>query len=121
MTTRITLNQMRFYAYHGVLEQERKVGNEFVVSVTLTAPLDTAVQNDKVTDTINYADVYEVLEAQMAIPSNLLEHAAGRMLKRLKEHFPLLTEISLTLTKPNPPFGGDLQSASVTLEESYKN
>ena len=55
MTTKIELEKMRFYAYHGVMPQETKVGNDFVVDLILTAPLEQAVKSDELDDTINYA------------------------------------------------------------------
>ena len=71
---------MKFYAYHGVALQETRVGNTFVVNLVLTAPLEKAVADDTLEDTINYAVVYEVVKREMAIPSKLIEHAAGRIL-----------------------------------------
>ena len=119
MTTRIDLEAMKFYAYHGVMPQERKVGNNFVVNLILTAPLDKAVTSDELEDTINYAAVYAVVKEQMEKPSKLIEHAAGRILQALKEYFPQLTAIELKLAKLNPPFGGDVYSASIILSETY--
>ena len=58
MTTRIELEAMKFYAYHGVMPQEAKVGNHFVVNLVLTASLEQAVKSDELEDTINYATVY---------------------------------------------------------------
>ena len=113
MTTRIELKEMRFYAYHGVMPQETKVGNNFVVNLILTAPLEQAVRSDELDDTINYAAVYEVVKEQMDIPSKLIEHAAGRILYALK------AAIELKLSKLNPPFGGDIHSASIILDETY--
>ena len=118
MTTRIELKEMRFYAYHGVMPQETKVGNNFVVNLILTAPLEQAVRSEDM-DTINYAAVYEVVKEQMGIPSKLIEHAAGRILYALKERFPQLVAIELKLSKLNPPFGGDIHSASIILDETY--
>ena len=119
MTTKIELRRMTFYAYHGVAPQETRVGNTFIVDLILTAPLENAVWSDDLSDTINYATVYETVKAEMAIPSRLLEHAAGRILKALKERFPQITEVELVLSKLNPPFGGDIHSASIILNESF--
>lgn len=119
MTVQIELEAMKFYAFHGVAPQETRVGNTFVVDMVLTAPLDKAVANDNLEDTVNYATVYEMVKQEMAIPSKLLEHAAGRILKRLKETFPQLLAVELKLSKLNPPFGGDVYSASVILRETY--
>ena len=110
MTTKIELEKMRFYAYHGVMPQETTVGNDFVVDLILTAPLD---------DTINYAAVYAVVKEQMDIPSKLIEHVAGRILYALKERFPQLAAVELKLSKLNPPFGGDVHSASIILGETF--
>ena len=51
----------------------------------------------------------------MRIPSRLLEHVAGRILKALHHRFPTLQAAEIMLSKVNPPFGGDLHSASVIL------
>ena len=119
MTIQITLDAMKFYAYHGVEAQERKVGNTFVADLVLSAPIEEAVKSDAIENTINYATIYEVVKREMAIPSNLLEHVAGRILTALKEAFPELLAIELRLAKMNPPLGGDVRSASVILKETY--
>ena len=110
---------MKFYAYHGVEAQERKVGNTFVADLVLSAPIEEAVKSDAIENTINYATIYEVVKREMAIPSNLLEHVAGRILTALKDAFPELLAIELRLAKMNPPLGGDVRSASVILKETY--
>lgn len=85
------------------MPQETKVGNDFVVDLILTAPLEQAVKSDELDDTINYAAVYAVVKEQMDIPSKLIEHAAGRILYALKERFPQLAAVELKLSKLNPP------------------
>ena len=106
---------MKFYAYHGVMEQERRVGNTFVVDLGFTAPLSRAVESDQLGDTIHYGEVYETVAHEMQTPSQLIEHAAGRILKALRRRFPQMQTIELTLAKQNPPFGADIASASITL------
>ncbi len=121
MTIQIALDSMKFYAYHGVAQQEREVGNTFVIDLLLTASpaVERAIANDTLEDTINYATVYEVVKREMAIPSKLIEHVAGRILTALKETFPQIRAIELKLSKLNPPFGGDVRCASVILRENY--
>ena len=94
-------------------------GNDFVVDLILTAPLEQAVKSDELDDTINYAAVYAVVKEQMDIPSKLIEHVAGRILYALKERFPQLAAVELKLSKLNPPFGGDVHSASIILGETF--
>lgn len=119
MTSRIELKALKFYAYHGVAPQETKVGNWFIVDVTLTAPLEKAVRSDDLAETINYATVYEIVKKEMETPSRLLEHVAGRILFSLKHHFSQIRETDLKIAKLNPPFGGDIYSAAILLHETY--
>lgn len=119
MTSKIELEGMRFYAFHGVSPQERTVGNWFVVTLSLTVPLRVAAESDELADTVNYAEVYESVNEEMKIPSRLLEHVAGRILYALRKRFPPVRSVRVKVAKLNPPFGGDVQSASVTLEEHW--
>lgn len=119
MTTSIELKNIKFYAYHGVMEQERIVGNQFVVDALLTVPLERAMDSDHLDDTINYALIYEVIKLEMLIPSNLLEHVAGRTLNALKRTFPQLSAIELKVSKLNPPIEGEIWSASVIIRQTY--
>ena len=112
----IQLHDMRFYAYHGVMEQERRVGGQYLVTLCVKSDLSRAVVSDSVADTVNYAVLYEVVAREMAQPSQLLEPVAGRVAQRVLDDFPQVEQLSIRITKCNPPMGADCQGASVTLE-----
>jgi dihydroneopterin aldolase len=109
----IELKKMKFYAYHGVLEQERKVGNYFTVDLKLFFDFSKSFLSDNLKDTINYAAVFEVVKAEMNIPSNLLEHLAGRIVDKIKQSFPQIESIEIRLAKKNPPVDGEIEEAVV--------
>ena len=113
---KIYLDEMQFYAYHGVMEQERLVGGEYRVSLIVDADLTEAVRTDNVADTINYATLYELVKSEMAIPSKLLEHVAGRIGQRAMETFGKITTLTIRVTKVNPPMGADCKGASVEIK-----
>lgn len=117
MNAKIELKSMKFYAHHGVFPQETKVGNLFIIDLVLTADIQAAIETDDLNDTINYADVYHLVKQEMDKPSKLLEHVAGRIIRTLKSHFYQIQHVSIRLAKLNPPFGGDVYSAAVILEE----
>jgi dihydroneopterin aldolase len=119
MTTQIELKQMRFFARHGVDEQEHLTGNHFTVDLLLSFPFEKATVTDNLADTLSYAAVYDLVRHEMNTSSRLLEHLAGRILAALKRAFPQLTAITLCVTKLAPPLGGDVLSASVILSETY--
>lgn len=116
MKLEISLDKMRFYAYHGVLEQERAVGNHYELSLRFEINKYSSLESDALNDTISYAEVYELISECMERPSQLLEHVAGRIVRCLFDRFEEIQHIKLKLSKQKPPISGDLQSASVHLE-----
>ena len=109
----ISLRNVRFHAFHGVLPQERQVGGDFLVTVRVGYPLERAMETDNVDDTLNYAALYALVKKEMAEPSELLEHVAGRIVKAITTSFPKVTSVDLELTKLNPPMGADCEGAAV--------
>jgi len=120
MTTQIELREMIFHAYHGVLQQEKMVGNTFIVNLLVIADLSNAIQSDRLEDTIDYSQIFSLVKDEMSIPSQLLEHVGGRIVHSLKEKFPIIKEITLRLSKLNPPFSGEVHSASIILNEKFR-
>ncbi|MDR0939866.1 MAG: dihydroneopterin aldolase [Mediterranea sp.] len=114
----ICLKNLRYYAYHGVAEQERVVGNEYVVCLRCKVDVDRATRTDDVADTVSYADLCEVVGREMAIPSRLLEHVCGRIARGVFERFPAVEEVEVELFKRNPPMGADIESAGLRMSFS---
>ena len=117
MKTSIKLTDMQFYAYHGVIEQETKVGNNYVVNICMTSDLLRACETDNVDDTISYAVVFNLVKTEMEQPSKLLEHVAMRIYKSIKSTFPQITTLEVRSAKKNPPIRGDVKCAEVTISE----
>ena len=113
--TYIFLKELRFKAFHGVLPQERQVGGDFIVTMRVGCPWQRAMDTDDVADTLDYAAVYAVVKNEMARPSQLLEHVAGRIAQTLFRQYPDVTSVDLWLTKVMPPMGADCAGAGVEL------
>lgn len=124
---KISLSNLDFYAFHGVLPQERTVGGAYLVDVALEVNVAPSAYNDDALDgTVNYATVYEIVKAEMQVPSKLLEHVVMRIARRLLDELPLVSCADISLTKVNPPMGASCKGASVRLclsrlDESYTN
>ena len=112
----VFLRNVRFHAFHGVLPQERQVGGEFLLSLRVGYPLARAMESDGVGDTLNYATLFDLVKQEMDIPSQLLEHVAGRIVKAIGEQFPKVSSIHLKITKKNPPMGADCDGAGVEVD-----
>lgn len=111
----ICLDGMRFHAYHGVLPQERTVGNDYVVSLRLGYDVGAAALSDNVADTINYAHVFSLVKEEMDVSCQLIERVAWRIGQRLMAEFPAITSLRICLTKKNPPMGACCDGATVEL------
>ncbi len=113
--TFIRIEKLRIRAFHGVLPQERQVGGDFTVTLRIGYPWQRAMESDDVADTLDYAAVYQLVNSEMAVPSQLLEHVAGRIVQALLRQFPVISSIDLWLTKVTPPMGADCDGAGVEL------
>ena len=111
----VFLQGVCFYAFHGVMPQERLVGGEFQVDLRVGYPIAKAMETDEVAETLNYAELYALVKAEMEIPSQLLEHVAGRIARKISKRFPMVSSIDLKITKKNPPMGADCNGAGVQL------
>ena len=111
----IELEGMEFKAYHGCLPQEKVRGNNFIVDFRGELDLSAAVERDNLEDTLNYADIYDIVSEEMSIPSELLENVAGRIVKSIAARFPQLESFSIRVSKSKPPVDGIVQWSRVTL------
>lgn len=110
----IEVTGLELWANHGVLEQERAVGNRFVVDVSIDADLSRAMESDSVADTINYAAIVDIVKREMARPSALLENVVWRIRRAIISEFPMVIGGSVRLTKLTPPISCRVTGVSVT-------
>ncbi len=112
----IEIRGLRITGHHGVLEQERRVGNEFSIDVVLLlADVDEAMENDTLAHTVNYAEVVSIVKEQMALPSKLLEHVAARIRRAICSRFPeKISGGAVTVAKLAPPIPAQLDYVSFT-------
>jgi dihydroneopterin aldolase len=106
---------MEFRAHHGCLQHEKVAGNEFVVDFRGDLDMAAAAESDNLEDAVNYALIYDVVAREMAQPSNLLEHVAGRIVKTLAAEFPQFVSFSVRVSKRRPPVEGIVQWSRITL------
>jgi len=113
----IELKKLILHAYHGVTEQERIVGNNYRIDLKLFLDLSKAMESDTLEDTLDYADIFGLVKEEMTLPSHLIEHIAGRIVRKIKEKYPNISKVKIRLAKINPPIEGEVQEAAVTICE----
>lgn len=112
----VEINGLRVFARHGVLAQERQVGNLFEVTAHLVYPMERAMQHDDLDGTLNYAEAVEVIRDVMSTPSALLENVAMRIHAALTARFPLIEGGCIRVAKITPPIAAELDSVAVKIE-----
>lgn len=115
MINTVIISNLRFYAFHGVLSQEKSVGHNFIVSLRIDCDFSQAVLLDKVAGTIDYGLVVEIVKKEMAVRSKLMEHLAGRVLYALFNKFPQADKVSITIMKENPPVNADSEGCGIEI------
>ena len=116
---RIVLEGMRFYGFHGVNPEERVLGQEYLVDLSVEMNLAVAGDSDHIEDTISYAHIYRAVKDVMeGEPRNLLEAAAQSIAYRVLDEFPV-DSVSVKVKKPHPPIRGSvIENATVEIMRS---
>jgi 7,8-dihydroneopterin aldolase/epimerase/oxygenase len=111
----IQIEGMEFYSFHGHYKEERKVGNRFLVDLTIEAEMEKPADSDNLKDAVNYQQAYQIVKQEMEKKSYLLEHLAARILNALFSEMVGIRKATVKVTKMNPPMGGKIGSVSVTM------
>jgi dihydroneopterin aldolase len=113
---KILMKKMVFYGYHGVFEDEKNQGQEFIVDMELMLDLSQAGKTDRVEDTVSYADVYQLVKMIVEGPSyNLIERLADELAGRVLENFNLIGEVQIKVRKPGAPVDGEFEYFGVEI------
>ena len=105
----IILKNIKTYAYHGCLVEEKKIGSEYRVDLKIKADLRESASTDNLQDTIDYVHLNQIVKVEMSIRSKLLEHAAERILDRILQEISLVHKATVSVAKINPPIGGNVE------------
>lgn len=116
---KISLHQLKFHAYHGLYEEEKKTGNDFEVNLDawFEEPADSITQLNQ---TINYATLYSLVKKRMNIPEPLLETIAMDIALQSKAQFPVICEINVSVRKVNPPMLNFQGQTEVSFHKKYE-
>ncbi|NNE54451.1 MAG: dihydroneopterin aldolase [Flavobacteriales bacterium] len=113
---KVTVERVRNFEYHGCMPVEEKVGTWFETTVSVEGDLSKAAASDNIHDAINYVDLTDIVNEQMAIRSNLIEHVAQRIIDTIRAKYPELTSIAVSVKKLNAPVKGEVGSVGVEME-----
>lgn len=113
---KIIMKGMKFYGRHGVLPQERELGQRFEVDLELYLELGPAGRTDDLNSTVSYADVYNAVEKMVTGPSfKLIEAVAEQIASDILKTFPV-RGVKVRVQKPGAPVPGSFDYMAVEIE-----
>lgn len=116
MRDQIVLTGIHGFGYHGLFDQERKDGQDFFVDLTLAVDLSVASQSDAIEDTVNYAEITDlVVEEITTNPVNLIEKLAARIAERVLNQHAMVISVVVTVHKPQAPVAAQLKDIAVVV------
>lgn len=95
------------------MDEEAKIGGDYIVNVELTADFIASMVSDDLNDTVDYVAVHAIVHREMAIRSKLIEHVAGRIHRALLRELKGVDTAQVEVVKLSPPIGGDVESVAV--------
>ena len=112
---KIIVEGINLYCYHGCLDEEAVIGANYIVNVIMETDFTEASKTDDLSKTIDYVTVYNIVKAEMAIRSKLIETVGQRIINHLKNEFNTLKNLEVKITKLNPPMNGNVEKVSIVI------
>ncbi len=113
---KIFLKNMEFFAFHGVLNDERINGQYFEIDVEMNLDLSEAIKSDDLRDTVDYGQIYLIVKDEtMKNRYNLVETLAGKIIEAIFKKYPKIQEICVSVRKPQAPIDGKLTGPEVVI------
>jgi dihydroneopterin aldolase len=113
----ISIYGAEFFAHHGFYPEEQILGNKFVVDIEVGFARISSPQEDKLTNTLDYQQLYQIADVQMKQTRKLIETVAQAIIDDIKTQFPFAENIRVAIKKLNPPLKGKVNYSGVVLSE----
>ncbi len=114
---KIYLKNIKIYAYHGCLEEEKKIGSDYLVNLIVHADLSLSCESDELKDTVDYVALLDIVKNQMKKRANLLENVADRVVNKIISKFPSVRKAVVKIAKLNPPINGNIDEVVIRREK----
>ena len=114
---KIYLKNIKIYAYHGCMEEEKKIGSDYLVNLIVHADLSLSCESDELKDTVDYVALLDIVKNQMKMRANLLENVADRVVNKIISKFPSVRKAVVKIAKLNPPINGNIDEVVIRREK----
>lgn len=116
----IFIKQLEVYGYHGVYEQEKRDGQNFLIDADITLQETRANQTDDLEDTVNYGSVcYFIRDYFRNHTYQLLEALTNRLSEALLEEYSGIAAVKLSIGKPQAPIEMNFENVGIWVEKKW--
>jgi dihydroneopterin aldolase len=113
----IEVNGIKVYAFHGCLEEEAKIGGNYMIDISLETNFNEAALTDELIKTVDYVIINKIVTEEMGIRSKLIEHVGNRIFLRIKKEVENVDKLRVKIIKICPPINGDVENVAIIIEE----
>ena len=110
---KIVLEDIKVYAFHGCMEEETKIGSDYVVNLSVKTDLGIPAESAQLEDAVDYVGLLKIVNEEMEINSKLLENVAERIVSRILQTINAVSEVEVKVAKQNPPINGNISAVSI--------
>ena len=117
MKATVKVENLKIYAFHGCMEEEKAIGGDYIVNICATCSVGKKAFGDEIGGTVDYVDLARIAKREMFVRSKLLEAVVNRIINCCFNEISVLEQISVTVSKLNPPINADVDSVSVSIDK----
>ena len=121
MRATVKVENLKIYAFHGCMEEEKIIGGDYVVNIYAVCSVGKKAFDDEIGGTVDYVDLARIAKREMSVRSRLLEAVVKRIIDCCFNEISVLDQISVTVSKLSPPIGADVESVSVSMDKKREH
>ncbi|HEY5407647.1 MAG TPA: dihydroneopterin aldolase [Ginsengibacter sp.] len=114
----VQLHDLHFNSFHGIHEEERILGNEYIIDASVEF-LEELHVITSINSTVNYTDIYNIIRERMSVPTPLLETVIMEIGNEIHNEFPQVRSINISIKKMHPPIEGIQGIAGVNWQRQF--
>ena len=116
---KIRIEKIKVFAHHGVLDEEKKNGQDFFITIEMELNLKYAGVSDRLEKTVNYADVTLLAkETFTETIYNTIEAAAEAVVEAILSNYDIVRKVTVKVSKPHAPIEAEFGDVNVTITRS---
>ncbi len=121
MKATVKVENLKIYAFHGCMKEEKVIGSDYLVNICAVCSVGKKAFEDEIGGTVDYVDLARIAIREMSIRSKLLEAVVNRIISSCFNEISVLEEISVNISKLNPPINADVEAVSVSMDKKRKD